>query len=150
MIKIFLYTTLLFGFTVNGQQIQKIQFEYDQAGNQVKRSFCLPCAAKSDYSNYKEVAELKNNDFEKFFENDVISYYPNPVKEFLQLKWELIDDNRVKSIYLHTLNGQLQKEINSLENTLSQSISFQNLPNGMYILILLYTNGDEKTIKIIK
>lgn len=149
MKKILFYLLLLTCVTVNGQ-IQKIQFEYDQAGNQIKRWYCLYCAAKSVNNNIKEVSELKNEDFEKFFENDVISYYPNPVKEFLHLKWELINDNRLKSIQLHTLSGQLQKEINSLENTQSQSISFQNLPNGMYILTLLYTNGDQKTIKIIK
>lgn len=148
MKQLFFLSWMFFGLAMNGQQ--KISFQYDEAGNQVERKYCESCAARTSNTSYKEVAALQNEDYQKFFENDVISYYPNPVKEFLHLKWELINDKKVKTIQLHTLSGQLQKEVLHLENTQSHSISFQNLPNGMYILSLLYTDGDQKTIKIVK
>lgn len=87
---------LLFGLLCI-QQIfsQKIRFEYDDAGNQIQRRVCLDCLAKNAQGVYKETSQLEDSDLQKFFPEDVISYYPNPVKEELFLKWELVNSNTV-------------------------------------------------------
>jgi hypothetical protein len=142
---LFLFT--LFTITVNAQ---KIRFEYDAAGNQIQRKWCPSCLSRNAQETYKDVSQIKDSDLEKFFPEDVFSYYPNPVKEELFLKWELVNGNKVLSIDVFTLNGQVLKTIkeNLSQNTLV--ISFQEYPVGIYFLSLNYTNGDQKSIKIVK
>jgi hypothetical protein len=87
---------------------------------------------------------------EKFFPQDVISYYPNPVKEELYLKWDIINNNKVSEIQVYTITGQLVRSYAKLDNQNNFVMAFQSYPEGIYTLLLLYTDGDQKSIKIIK
>lgn len=147
MKKLLLLPLLLVSIVTNAQ---KLSFDYDNAGNQIQRSWCTTCHSRTSNEVPKEISKLKEEDLQKFFPEDVISYYPNPVKEELYLKWELINENKVTSIQVYALNGQIIKDISKLESTNSQTVIFQDYPKGIYLLQLNYTNGDEKTIKIIK
>ncbi len=149
MKKLLLLSLLLVSIT-SISQINKISFQYDNAGNQIQRLWCSSCPARVSNEVPKEISKLKEEDLQKFFPEDVISYYPNPVKEELYLKWELINENKVTSIQVYALNGQIVKDISKLESTNNQTVIFQDYPKGIYLLQLNYTNGDEKTIKIIK
>ncbi len=126
---------------------QNITFEYDDAGNQIKRKFCLTCTSRT--VPVKEYKDLTSNDLEKFFPEDVISYYPNPVKDELYLEWELINDNIVLSIDIYNINGQLIKNINSIPDN-KTVISFQEFTSGTYLVNLNYATGNQKSITIIK
>lgn len=149
MKKCILFALLLLTTLVFSQN--KILFEYDKSGNQVSRTLCINCLqAGKSAATTTETALLETGDLQKFFPEDVISYYPNPVKEELYLKWELINENKVSEIQLFTLNGQLLTTISKLKTTNTQTIPFTNYPSGTYLLLLIYTNGDQKTIKIIK
>ena len=102
-----LLTLLLFlcGIMCNAQD--KILFSYDNAGNQIKRELCINCPSgtgKTTNVKPKEIIALTEDDLQKFFPDDLISYYPNPVKEELYLKWELKDENLVNSIQVYGLN----------------------------------------------
>ena len=143
-----LFLTLLFSITITNAQ--KIRFEYDSAGNQVLRTWCPTCPSRTANQPVKEIAKLDQSDLQKFFSDDVISYYPNPVKEELYLKWDLVNDNNVSSIDVFSLNGQVLKSIKENLSQNSLLISFQEYPIGVYFLNLNYTNGEQKSIKIIK
>ncbi|WP_281323481.1 T9SS type A sorting domain-containing protein [Flavobacterium aestivum] len=134
----------------NAQQQQKIHFEYDGAGNQTSREWCLNCLAKNSNIAPKEIADLKEEDLQKFLPEDNFSYYPNPVKEELFLKWEISNVNSISSIRIYNLNGSLLKSYEHLNTVDKQTVPFLEYPNGVYILELTYSKGDEKTIKIIK
>jgi Secretion system C-terminal sorting domain len=144
---------LLFLFFVSANtsnaQLQKLSFDYDAAGNQIVRQWCTSCHSKTGETP-KELKDITENDLQKFYPNDVISYYPNPVKEQLYVKWQLIDNNTVSSIQLYNLNGQLLKEFKGMNGKNDFSISFSNYPQNIYSLNLVYTNGEQKSIKIIK
>jgi hypothetical protein len=147
------YLLLLFlGFSLFARaQDSKITFDYDTAGNQIKRELCLSCN-KANYktTGSKEVVAIQEEDLQKFFPEDVISYYPNPVKEELYLKWELVIDKSVATIYLYDLNGRVLQTYNNLEKTNALNIPFFNYPTGVYLIALVYNNGEQKTIKIEK
>jgi hypothetical protein len=145
------YILLLLGFSFVAEAQNKITFDYDNAGNQVKRELCLNCT-KPNYrtTEPKEVNALKEEDLQKFFPEDVISYYPNPVKEELYIKWEYVETKTVSSIHLYTLNGQLLKSFNHLEKENSKNIPFINYPTSTYLVVLVYNDGEQKTIKIVK
>lgn len=131
----------------------KITFTYDVAGNQIKRELCINCpigTGKTSNDKPKEIVALTDENLQKFFPEDVISYYPNPVKEELYLKWELKENNQVSSIQVYALNGQALKSYSGLEKTNTQNIHFQEYPSGVYAVVLFYSNGEQKSIKIIK
>lgn len=147
-ILLFLFT--LFTISVNAQPGQRIKFDYDTAGNQTRRFVCLNCLARVADSIPKEIAELKEEDLLKFSPNDVVSYYPNPVREELYLKWDLINDNKVSSIEVFSINGQQINAYPNLEKENTKNIPFQEYPQGTYLVLLSYTNGDQKSITILK
>jgi hypothetical protein len=144
---------LLLGFTLfsQAQAPNKITFDYDNAGNQTIRKLCLSCTdANYKTKEVKEIVALKEEDLEKFFPEDVISYYPNPVKEELYLKWEIVSDKNVVTIYLDDLNGRILQTYNNLQRVNNLNITFLNYPRGTYLVVLVYNNGELKTIKIEK
>jgi len=146
------YLLLLFlGFSLFTEAQDKITFDYDNAGNQTVRELCLSCT-KANYKTKapKEIIALKEEDLQKFSPEDVISYYPNPVKEELYLKWELVADKTVTDIQLYDLNGRVLQNFGKLEKSNSLNIPFLNYPRGTYLVMLVYNDGESKTIKISK
>ena len=113
-----LIAILIVPLLTNGQN--KMIFEYDQSGNQIKRQLCINCPIpdrKAENDIYSDEDNLL-----KFFDEDVISYYPNPVKEVLFIKWKITYDSKVYTIKIYTLNGQLLKTHNNLELTDRKSV----------------------------
>lgn len=144
-----LFTLLFLAIYSSYGQVPKIHFQYDAAGNQIERFLCPMCDAKIN-EDIKEIAELKEEDLKKFFPDDVISYYPNPVKEELFLKWELVNENKVSSIVVFDMNGKILHNYKDQSSENNQVISFKEFPVGLYIINLNYSNGEVKTIKILK
>ncbi|MBN8641130.1 MAG: T9SS type A sorting domain-containing protein [Flavobacteriales bacterium] len=142
-------TTLLLVIGLNAfSQTNKIQFNYDTAGNQITRQLCLSCLSRTN-QNIKNFEQVTTDDFQKFSPEDNFSYYPNPVKEELYLKWE-IKDVLISSIELYNLNGSLLKSLTELNGVSTQSINFSGYPVGTYVLHILDSSGNTKTIKVIK
>ena len=127
----------------------RIKFNYDSAGNQYQRLLCLNCP-QSKTIETKKVKDLEPEDLQKFNSEDVISYYPNPVLEELYLKWQLIENNKVAAIKLFTSTGVLLKSNTNLEVVNDMVISFSDYPTGLYFIEMIYSNGEQKTIQIIK
>lgn len=129
----------------------RIIFSYDDTANQKQRLLCINCStSKIAGEKIKEISAVHENDLLKFTSQDVISYYPNPVKEELYLQWELIEGNYVTSIQLYDLNGRVLYSFSDLDKRNSQNIAFQSYPIGMYAVVLFYKNGEQKLIKIVK
>lgn len=146
------YITLLvlaFSLWSNAQNQTKIKFSYDTAGNQTSRILCINCPPETG-KQVKEIEAIVEEDLEKIEGEDMISYYPNPVKEELYLKWELINDNYVTSIQLFSLTGQVLKTFQETKNTNTRNILFQSYPSGVYVVLVNYKSGTPKSFKIIK
>lgn len=136
---------------LSSAQTHKIVFEYDAAGNQVKRYLCLKCpsaTAKSVPS--KEVEALKEENVLQSSSEDVISYAPNPVKETLYLKWKLHQNNGVTSVQVFSFLGQVLGTYAVGSGVNELNLPFQNYSAGIYVVVLYYHNGSQKSIKIIK
>lgn len=130
------------------QNANRIRFDYDSAGNQTRRYICL-CAERQS-SEVKETEDLKEEDLQKLNEEDLISFYPNPVQEKLFLKWELSNDKKVSKIELFTFSGQLISSYNDLGEQNYKEIYFSNFAAGTYLINMTYSDGEQKTITIIK
>jgi hypothetical protein len=147
MKKIFLFIILFCAKNITAQD--RITFGYDESGNQKTRQYCFGCSARS-INTAKEVSELEPNDLLKFYPEDELSFYPNPVKEQLFLKWKILSERKVNLIKLYSLDGRLLKSIYENENKNSEIIDFSSYPQNIYLISLVYSNGEEKSIKIIK
>lgn len=141
-------STIVFFIFISISYSQTVTFEYDAAGNQIKRTY-ISNGNRMAQSESKKYTELTQNDFLKFFPEDVISYYPNPVKEELFLKWELQDNKKVVSIDIFSITGQFMNK-SSISNTTSAIVSFSQFSSGTYLVSLNYDTGEQKTITIIK
>jgi Secretion system C-terminal sorting domain len=144
MNKLFFFFFLCTGMVCSAQT-NKLLFQYDTAGNQISRKLCVNCQIADKNSSNESMPK-----YEQFFEGDVISYYPNPLKEELNLKWERIDDKNLSKIQLFSLSGQLLKTIDNIGDSKSYILSFTNYPSGVYLIVLNYTDENIKTIKIVK
>lgn len=145
-------TLIVFGITIFSNAQQKIVFTYDAAGNQIRRELCISGCTSSakPATEIKEIEALVEEDLLKFSQEDVISYYPNPVREELYLKWELTNDSAISSIQITNMNGQILKKFSNLQRLTNQNIAFAEYPSGIYLVVMNYSNGQQKTIKIIK
>ncbi|MBB4799974.1 hypothetical protein HNP37_000013 [Flavobacterium nitrogenifigens] len=128
---------------------QKIIFGYDVAGNQTSRTLCLSGCTGKQVKEIKEIEVLAEEDMQQFSPEDTFSYYPNPVKEELFIKWETAD-NRISSINVYGITGQVLESYGDLQNTGAKNIPFRQYPSGVYLIALTYKNGKQTTIKIIK
>ena len=147
--KKYLIITVL-AFASAKAQSDKIKFTYDAAGNQTKREICF-CDKTSEPT--KDLKDLVAEDFTPLDESltqDQVSYYPNPVQEELHIKWELINDRKVIAIMVFMTNGQMVQTYTNTNTVQLQTIAFGNLPTGVYLIMMQYSDGKEKTFKIIK
>ena len=143
----------LFAIIVSMQSYAQdlIKFDYDVAGNQIVRKLCLNCMqSKFFYSDSTKIDRLGEVELLKFYPKDVISYYPNPVSEQLYLKWDLIDNNKVLSIDIFSVDGKIIHAISDLENKSETILQIEYFTEGVYYVMLNYTNGEKKSITIIK
>lgn len=130
--------------------MSQISFEYDSAGNQILRKWCITCRQTNEEKNTKEISQISPDDLLKFFPEDIISYYPNPVKEQLYLKWELINDRNVNAIHIYSITGKILRSVNNFEDQNSTTLSFSDFPTGVFLVNLTYSDGIQKSIRIIK
>lgn len=126
-----------------------IQFSYDVEGNQIERKFFRPIPRGKNTAP-KEIVTIKEENIQEISADNLISYYPNPVKDELFLQWELSQDNTVSTIYVYDLNGHLVQSYSNGNKANAMAITFTNYPTGVYAVVLLYSNGNQKSIKIIK
>lgn len=127
---------------------QTVAFEYDSMGSQINRTY-NSSGSRLSQQQPKDYKDLVANDFQKFFSEDIISYYPNPVKDELFLKWEVLNDNVVDNITIYNINGTLVKEIKFIKEN-ETIISFQNFNSGTFLVNLNFTSGEQKSITVIK
>ncbi len=125
-----------------------IEFLYDTAGNQIVRRFvyiAIPVNPKNGVA-----PTITNTDY---IESDIFSdikYYPNPVSSELYVQWKNSETNFVERIDLYSLSGQLMRSFLQSKDNEETIVDFQNYPQGFYNLLLVYSNGEAKDLKIIK
>ncbi len=145
-----IFSFLIINSFLYSQTIDHILFEYDTAGNQIKRYTIDINAGRPANEIIKEIKDITNDDLISSDIYDDISYYPNPVKEILFVKWENKNNEFVNSVNLYSLSGQSVKIYTNLKGLDTLNVPFDNLPQGLYTLMLEYSNGKQKTLKIIK
>lgn len=144
-------TLLLFFYCIcfYSQTVDHIQFDYDAAGNQTRR-YAIDINPGRISNNIKDIKDLKDSDLTKADIYDDIKYYPNPVQQALFVEWKNTEESYVEKIEVHSMTGQLMQSYKNLSKQQTISVSFQDYPNGFYNLLLIYSNSEKKSLRIIK
>jgi len=128
--------------------VPKILFEYDAAGNQIKRELCLNCSPSS--GRQAAANETVTTQPQKFLPEDRLSYYPNPVKEALTIQWGRQDNGHILKVLVYTIDGRQMSSVTNLKATNSQTIPFLDFPPGVYMVVVQFDNKKQESVKIIK
>ena len=148
MKKKILLLVLLFGMCTYAQNVTKILFEYDAAGNQVRRELCINCPLSS--GRQAAATETVTTQPQKFLPEDRLSYYPNPVKEVLTIQWGEADNGHIQKILIYTIDGRQMSSVTNLKAVDRQTIPFLDFPSGVYIVVVQFDNKEQESVKIIK
>jgi hypothetical protein len=138
-------------------QATRVGFGYDNEGNQTSRTICIGCRPATVKDSTITSAIIAAEDMIPA-EDDIVqdgttrpvSYYPNPVREELYLKWVNEESIYVVRIELYSPTGQSLQQYANLQGSDTKTIHFHNYPSGLYNVVLLYNNSEKKTLKILK
>lgn len=130
-------------------QLNTIVFEYDNMGNQTKRTFIYLANRPAGNAPQTESArgKIEYTATETYAD---ISYYPNPLHSELYLKWTNTQQVKVTAIELYDLTGKTLKKYNGLENNENLVMNFSDYPSGIFTVLVLYNDGKTKDLKIVK
>ena len=102
---------------------------------------------KTKIFNLGGTLTLKNEIIEKKDIETLI--YPNPSKEYLNLKYNLPENISTPKLFIYNTNGTLTKEIDLDKHSEKLKISTTELSSGIYFYKIKSNNYESKTKKII-
>jgi len=133
-----------------------IMFDYDAAGNQIKRFYCISgtsCSFPSRSSNHDPINEeigLLQKENEEQLESQEITISPNPTsgKIIIQSLEEI--GKLTDLIMVYDSKGVLIQKIIPKNNDSRIQIDLSNQSSGLYFVHMHFKNGGDLTKKIIK
>lgn len=145
----FILLTLLFFFTQGSAQI-KYCFTYDVSGNQESVDLCSSMGRFARmFDRVDEGVIHKNSLFHNLTieKESLFSANPNPFKDKLNINWT----QSLKEIKLFNLESQLIL-VKKMEGAKigKAMIDLPLLSTGIYILIGYFSDGTQKSLKVIK
>ncbi len=143
--KTILFTLLVcFVFSLSAQQLgtigteTKLQFTYDNSGNQIERKF------QSLVISPKQSEE----ELSKLYE-ELIKIYPNPTKGKFYIQWEKEISSHISMVEVLSTSAIIQaNRIESNQNMLN--IDLTSKLSGIYFVNFTFTDGSIVSKKVIK
>ena len=143
--------TLLLVLLTNAQD--KLVFSYDNSGNQTLRNrICLNCTAlkavlpKETDSLQTLLAEEPIDGLKDF----KIVAHPNPVTDILQVEWIENPERQPIQLMVFSWDGRKLLDHRLTDKQGSRNVDLGRYPPGIYLLAIVYKNGEKESFKIIK
>lgn len=133
-----------------------IMFDYDAAGNQIKRHYCesgTSCSFPSRLSNpepIKEEIDLLEKHNEEEVISDEITFYPNPTSGIITLQGSKEIVTLTDLIMVYDSRGVLIQKIIPKNNLNRVQIDISNQSSGLYFIHMHLKTGEDISKKIIK
>ncbi len=121
-----------------------IHFDFDNAGNQIKRYFPYNKSSKQEVIAATAIQEINEEN------KSELSYFPNPIEAELTISWVKSKNTYINSIQVFNINGKLIRSFNPSKSNQELSLPFQNIASGVYIIKALFNNGKQDSFKVIK
>ncbi len=123
---------------------QKLEFRYDESGNQIERNLNRSGRVVSENSPTFERVELAEDTTSNQFE-----VYPSPTQGPVTLRWTEDYRGKVAQIQLSDMAGR-KEEIEFKRNETVVEIDLTTKPQGVYIINFYLSEGKRIDKKIIK
>ncbi|WP_209404955.1 T9SS type A sorting domain-containing protein [Pseudozobellia sp. WGM2] len=145
---------LLTLFSVIASAQQKLKFIYDTAGNQILRDrVCATCLKammpKESDSLSLEAFDTEIEVMENISELEIIAY-PNPVTQTLFVDWFPHKTLLPTRIQVFSVEGRLVMDIPVKGSSGEKAIDFGQNPPGLYMVNVLFANGEKRFFKVIR
>lgn len=137
-------TMLLYHEEVLSISQNKIQYEYDAAGNRISRKYIISTFKKSPLQQFSDTIFT-----EQIQEKRQITIYPNPTKNILSVGISGVDDKYGINLTLFNSQGALLQNISANPDESPIKINMESYPTNWYILKVTI-NGENKLFKILK
>lgn len=126
----------------------RVRFLYDESGNQRERQICINCTANKPSVQIDDVA---SKNIEEIVEEVGLKVYPNPVSEDLFIEFNSFDlEKKISFVEVYSLSGQKIKRYSEVKNDSTLKIPFVELSQGIYVVNIIYNNGEVVNLKIQK
>lgn len=142
---LFLFAQLLFAIASYSQP-NSVVFDFDAAGNQIKRYAVYSSRLISNNQPPKDLETLLESDMEGAGR---VKYYPNPVKGELYVSWSS-DQITVSKIVITTITGNYVGDYIVEKNMTKYAIPFEQYAEGIYVITLVSDKDTTESFKIIK
>ena len=137
-------TMLLYHQDVLSISQDKIQYEYDAAGNRISRKYIISTFKKPPLQQFSDTTFTK-----QIPEKQQITIYPNPTKDILSVGISGVDDEYDINLTLFNSQGVLLQNISANPDESPIKIDMASYPTNWYILKVTI-NGKNNFFKIIK
>jgi hypothetical protein len=150
MITKLLLLVLIFCTTSLSAQ-QKLKFTYDTAGNQIVRDrVCITCL-KAVLPTSTDSLETESTEPEIVLsKNFGVVVYPNPVTNLLFAEWQPNAPRLPEQFILFSMDGRLLSRYFPVKGSVEVAIDTTPYPPGLYILETIFTNGEQRSFKVVK
>jgi len=122
------------------QEENNLAFVYDKAGNLIERK-------TTGFPSFKIANPFSEKDSIAIERQESFKVFPNPTHDYLTIEGNLPKNISEAKIQISDLNGRVLKT--DLYSDFSKTINIVDLPNGMYLLELIYYKKERNTYKII-
>ena len=137
-------------------QTPVLSFEYDEAGNQIKREWiCVNCPDYSTpvytlVSKYMASSTVTPPSTNKIADRKLTAF-PNPLREQLTLKWDNTN-YYIKAIEVSTIAGAsvFNQCYNYTEGVTEITVPFNKQIPGLYFIRVLYSDGKQDLVRVVK
>ncbi len=129
--------------SLQAQGTYEISYDYDEAGNRLRRRLIPVPIAKPTAENKK-----KSSPIEESWGERKITVYPNPTKGNLSINVEEADNEKNYQYYLYSSTGQLLMQ-GDFQNNGRHAIPLDGYKPGVYYLNL-YDKDKKLNFKILK
>ena len=140
-----LVTVLMFTISSKITAQSTISYDYDAAGNRIKRHVIILPSVKADTSD--QTKKSKQEIYEETLAGQKIIIYPNPTKGQLLVDIQgYAEESRIE-LYVYSLTGELL--ISQSSSSKNNSLDLSIYPAGIYVLKVTVDNKSNKW-KVIK
>ena len=144
----FMLTTT--GFFVNtslSYAQDRIEYEYDAAGNRLGRTIIMSNRARSNNDMQESEPAPTASYVDVIDGQTTVTIYPNPTQGLLKIDIDNMPENNQSSIRIYDINGKMLLLKSNVENSTEIDLSSQS--SGVYLL-KINLSGKTTTWKIIK
>lgn len=76
--------------------------------------------------------------------------FPNPAGQMVTFRFDEIPEKESAAIEIHSIGGKMVLSVRVQPLETEYTTALNNLPNGIFVARIIYANGDQASVKLVK